>query len=476
MKKNIFFLSLAMGLAAMAMAQPEPIQTIKDYGLNGPVKKVTQLQYYSIEGEMATTISLEFDEQGRRSDGYTYDSKGRLILGNDIYYSYDPDGRLTCEQYKDNYLVYRYDKTSRLTSCELYQLGRQGRADLWVKNYKYDKQGRLLGAEAKTIDKKNPKPVFSYQVIYASDGTPKGYVYTHMGDDMYDEYGELVEEAAAVSDTLPYDEWATYAVNHGTDYDRPSSKPRDYTAFDDYLNGIVWTSQVTGRTESIYDEYGEVIEEGRDTSFIATFARTFEYYGKHDFTISLPEMNVLYHGIANPVKVVVNGVPENLVILGDEEDNTYDIWTDNDDQTYVTPKVRTGMLRIPVNIVENDKVKKIGHQVFRVRYIPDPELYIGKYLSGSTIPREELANMKSIAVRYGMDFAFQVKAPVVEKQSISITKIAGADELENKGATWSPEIVSYITKIKKSCKLMIEAVVSLPDGRKAVISGAWTVE
>ena len=155
---------------------------------------------------------------------------------------------------------------------------------------------------------------------------------------------------------------------------------------------------------------------------------------------------------------------------------SYDIWTDNDDQTYVTPKVRTGMLRIPVNIVENDKVKKIGHQVFRVRYIPDPELYIGKYLSGSTIPREELANMKSIAVRYGMDFAFQVKAPVVEKQSISITKIAGADELENKGATWSPEIVSYITKIKKSCKLMIEAVVSLPDGRKAVISGAWTVE
>lgn len=476
MKKNIFFLSLAMGLAAMAMAQPEPIQTIKDYGLNGPVKKVTQLQDYSIEGEMATTISLEFDEQGRRSDGYTYDSKGRLILGNGIYYSYDPDGRLTCEQYKDNYLVYRYDKTSRLTSCELYQLGRQGRADLWVKNYKYDKQGRLLGAEAKTIDKKNPKPVFSYQVIYASDGTPKGYVYTHMGDDMYDEYGELVEEAAAVSDTLPYDEWATYAVNHGTEYDRPSTKPRDYTEFDKYDNGLVWTSQITGRTDAIYDEYGEVIEEGRDTSFIATFARTIEYYGKHDFTISLPVMNVLYHGIVNPVKVVVNGVPDNLVILGNDENNTYDVWTDLDGHTYVTPKVRAGMLRIPVNIVENDKVKKIGYQDFRVRQMPIPDLYIGKYISGSAIPREELANMKSIAVRYSSDFTFRVKVPVVETQTITITKIAGAEELKNKGATWSPEIVYYITKIKKSCKLMIEAEVHLPDGRKQTITGTWTVE
>ena len=476
MKKNIFFLSLAMGLAAVAMAQPEPIQTTKDYGLKGPVKRVTQLQYYSLESDIATTISIEFDEQGRRSDGYAYDSKGRMIFGDDIYYSYDHNGRLTSEQYIDQYLVYNYDKTGRLTSCERYQLGKQGRIDFWVKNYKYDKQGRLLGAEAKTTDKKNPTLVFSYQVIYAPDGTRKGYAFTHMSEPVYDEYGELVEAAVPVTDTLPYDAWATYAVNHGTEYDRPSTKPRDYTKFDKYENGIVWTSQITGRTDAIYDEYGEVIEEGRDTSFIATFARTIEYYGKHDFTISLPEMNVLYHGIANPVKVVVNGVPENLVILGDEEDNTYDIWTDNDGQTYVTPKVRTGMLRIPVNIVENDKVKKIGHQDFRVRYIPDPELYIGKYLSGSTIPREELANMKSIAVRYPMDFAFHMKTPKVEKQSITITKIVGAEDLENKGATWSPEIVSYITKIKKSCKLMIEAVVSLPDGRKAVISGAWTVE
>ena len=479
MKKSIFFLSLAMGLAAVAMAQPEPIQTTKDYGLYGPVKKVTRLhQFYDgwQDVDVYKDISIEFDEQGRRSDGYAYDSKGRMVVGDGTYYAYDHNGRLTSEQYIDQYLVYNYDKTGRLTSCERYQLGKQGRIDFWVKNYKYDKQGRLLGAEAKTTDKKNPTLVFSYQVIYAPDGTPKGYAYTHLGDDVYDEYGELVEAAAPVTDTLPYDAWATYAVNHGTYYDRPSSEPRDYTVFDDEGNGIEWQKIDTLSTDPIYDEYGEIVEAGHDTMRFYTENRTIEYYGRYNYTISLPEMNVLYCGIPNLVKVVVNGVPDKLVILGNEEDSTYDVWTDETGLTYVTPDVSKGRIRIPVNIVENEKVKNIGYQDFRVRQMPMPDLYLGKYLSGSTIPREEMVNMKAISVRYGIDFAFRVKAPVVEKQTIAITKIAGADDLENKGATWSPEIVSYITKIKKSCKLMIEAVVSLPDGRKVVISGAWTVE
>lgn len=51
---------------------------------------------------MATTISLEFDEQGRRSDGYAYDSKGRMVLGDGTYYSYDPSGRLSSEQNGDD--------------------------------------------------------------------------------------------------------------------------------------------------------------------------------------------------------------------------------------------------------------------------------------------------------------------------------------------------------------------------------------
>lgn len=105
MKKSIIFLSLAMGLAAVAMAQPEPIQTTKDYGLYGPVKKVTRVNigYDAVDVcWRANAFSLEFDEQGRRSDGYAYDSKGRMVLGDGTYYSYDPSGRLSSEQNGDD--------------------------------------------------------------------------------------------------------------------------------------------------------------------------------------------------------------------------------------------------------------------------------------------------------------------------------------------------------------------------------------
>lgn len=477
MKKSIIFLSLAMGLAAVAMAQPEPIQTTKDYGLYGPVKKVTRVrQFYVFPADelISRIISLEFDEQGRRSDGYAYDSKGRMVLGDGTYYSYDPSGRLSSEQNGDDYLVYNYDKNGRLTSCESYQLGSQGRKDLWVKSYKYDKQGRLLGAEAKTTDKKSPKFVFSYQVIYAPDGTPKGYAYTYMGDPEYDDYGELVDSAHIVTDTLPYDDWATYAVNHATGYDRPSDS-RDYREFDDHGNGIAWWNRRIVSTDPVYDEYGEVIEDGHDTILWEPENRTIEYYGQYGYTISLTGMDVLYREVENPVKVVVNGVPDNLVLWENEEDTTYEFSTDENGQRYITPYECGSILRVPVNIVENDKVKNIGYRQFRVRDLPTPTLYIGNYPSGSTIPREELAKMKNISFRYPDWLLFQVGLLRVRSQAITIAKVKGAENLQNEGADWSPEIIANFAKIKKSCELTIDANVILHD-KWAHIVGTWTVE
>lgn len=476
MKKNLFFLSLAMGLAAVSTAQPEPIQTTMDYGLKGPVKRVTRITQRNVGGEDLRYYSntLEFDRQGRLSNGYAYDGKGRLAVSGDTYYAYDPNGRLMSEQSKYGYIEYNYDKNGRLQSCVSYE---KDDDNAWivncVKTYKYDKRGRLLGAEATRGDKKNPKLLFSYLVVYAVGDVPKYYIFKHMSEPELDDYGEVVKAAGMVVDTLPYNEWTTYNVNHGISNAGPDPDLRQYTKFDSYGNGVEWDQCDTLRIEDEIDDYGEIVKEGRDTVIKHPETRSIEYYDSYEFTISLPEMDVVYLGIENPFKVVVNGVSDEQVIVGDDDDDEsyhVDKWKG---QYTITP-FKTGTLRVPVKVVEDNKLKTVGYQEFRVKKIPDPKIYIGYYPSGSVIPREELASIKGVTVRYGDEFCFRMNPPVVEKQTIDIFRLKLVDA-ENMGEKWNPEILHYISKMKSGYKLVIVARFVLPDGTKRVIEGSWTV-
>ena len=503
MKRIVFFFSLAMGIAAVASAQPQPIQTIKDYGLKGPVKRVTELRtiFNEKNGESEYLCNtLEFDRLGRLSTNfdYAYDAKGRLIFSKGAsgwtYYSYDINDRLLSEQTsnsvsKDEYVIYNYDKNGRLTTCECYTLDKKGNKTVdWVKSYKYDKQGRLLGAEAKTPDKKNPKVVFSYQVVYAADGTPKEYLFSHPAETVFDEYGEIIIDAGMVTDTLPYNEWSTYSVNHGMMDLGPAPDNRVYTKFDSHDNGIEWKDPDTTLGAAVFDEYGEMIEEGPDSIIFHYESRTIEYYDIYDLTVSLSEMNVVYSGIENPIQIVVNGVPDALVLDDihwdglildkqpyDREKWPFSLEKDENGKFLLIPNVATGTIRVPVVILENGERKVVGYESFRVRRLPDPIIYIGKYPAGSVIPANELANMKGIRLGYPNDLFFHIQLPKSEKHSVTITKIPGAEDLRCNSNNWNPEILLYTSKVKPGSKVYVEAEIVLPNREKRLVTGSWMI-
>ncbi len=518
--RKIFFLSLAMGLAAVATAQQPPVTTTKDYGLKGPVKKVSELKQAYFDGDLKRmTLITEFDEQGRLSNwrhaydeqdrlsiGYAYDEKGRLVVSGDTYYAYDPNGRLMNEQSKHGYIEYNYDKNGRLLSCVSYEKGDDDAWNVnWVKTYKYDKRGRLLGAEATRGDKKNPKFIFSYQVVYAVSDVPKGYILKHMGEPVYDDYGEVVEAARMVVDTLPYNEWTTYNVNHGISDTGSNPDLRQYIKFDKHDNGVEWNETDVIKMDDTFDEYGELVTEGRDTIVFRQEKRSIEYYGEYDFNISLPEMNVVYAGVKNPIRVTVSGVPEMYLRMDPDDldwdediwvrdtvlkamDSTinawedygrpYSIWTEEDGSYVLIPHVNQGTIRVPVVIIEEGgKIKIAGYQKFRVKKTPEPKLYIGNYPSGSVIPRDELVKMTGISVRYSEDLLFEVEPPTLGQQRVDISKVEGPGDLEVKGRSgeWNPDVLSYIAKAKKDSKLTIEATIQLSGGDIRTIIGSWTV-
>lgn len=464
-------------LSLSAVAQTEPVQTASDMGLKGPVKRVSEVMY-GYDGELGIHC-MEFDEQGRLSrvnnSCYVYDDAGRLVLADGKYYSYDENGLLLCEQMcnketKVRY-VYKYQYTKeRLTSCAFFRIDSVGgKTVLWNKTYQYDKRGRLLGAEAKTVDNKKSRVLFSYRVLYAADGTPKNYLWSHEEGPWYDEYGELLKAAEVVTDTLPCDEWTFYIINHNYEFNHKDNAVVPWNQFDEHGNG---TARYKYDTASVYDEYGEKIA---DTIFMAQLTRTLEYYGEYDVNVSVIEQDVLYNGLENPVRISVQGVPDEFVFVGDEEDSTYTTFRDENrkgNHYYIVPQ-KMGRLDLPIKVIVDGKMKKVGKYTFRVRSIPVPKLFLGKYESGSAIPVEEFKSMKGVDVRYGEDFVFRMKRPKVVGQNITITKVPGADDLYNRTSQWSPDIVVYVYKSKADSKVCIDVEVDMPDGTKRTIAGQW---
>lgn len=535
MKKSIFFLSLAMGLATVAMAQQPPVKTTKDFGLKGQVKKISELivRYYEDGEETIQTPVMEFDEQGRLvyNNGcrYAYDGAGRLVsavenyydkmrhvvMTGGTYYSYSPEGRLlstqTCwyhldvDNYSRDYTLYNYDKQGILLTAEQHKVGLDKKETVeWILTCKYDKQGRLTQADRKTADKKNAKLIEGYQFLYAPDGTPKNYVWNHMSDAEYDEYGEVIAPEKMVFDTLPCHEWTFNSILYGFDYTSCKDN-REYTRFDQHGNGVEWNKTDVLKTVDIVDEYGEVLAEGHDTIVFRPESRSIEYYGEYDCNISLPEMNVVYAGVKNPIKVTVSGVPEKYQLLDswswepymeegawldmlkamdakETEDGDYELPYEvlqEEDGSYVLiPHVNQGTIRVPVVIVEEGGRAKIaGIQEFRIKKIPEPKLYIGNYPSGSVIPRDDLVKMTGISVLYSEELLFEVEPPTIGKQSVNISKVEGPENIESRGhnGKWNPEVLSYIAKAKKNSKLTIEATIQLPGGDIRTVIGSWTV-
>ena len=192
----------------------------------------------------------------------------------------------------------------------------------------------------------------------------------------------------------------------------------------------------------------------------------------------LTEMNVVYAGIDNPIKISVPGAAAHNVVatLADPSQATLAPDPNAGAGHYIIkPKVNKGKIKINAAIKDGNTTRPMGSNEFRARPLPDPKIYLGAAEAGKGIPINDLKNMKGPSVRYGADFAFKMKTPQIIKQTIDITKVNGATDLENRGPIWGADVMSYIQKAKPGCKITLSIDVSMPDGSKRNISSTFRI-
>ena len=192
----------------------------------------------------------------------------------------------------------------------------------------------------------------------------------------------------------------------------------------------------------------------------------------------LTEMNVVYFGIENPVKISVPGAKAHDVEVKLADENMGTITPKKDSAGYFTivPKVATGRMKVIAYVRDGNTRREMGATEYRIRRIPTPSIFLGKYKSGDAITVAEFKAFDKIRVGYGDAFAFKMKAPTVTNQKIGITRLPGAEEITNKGAVWNAEVKSWRDKVKPGCKVSIEADVIKGDNSKEHVTALFTIK
>ena len=224
---------------------------------------------------------------------------------------------------------------------------------------------------------------------------------------------------------------------------------------------------ITG-TVYVKNDFGTESYDFKQNYYVAEPMAVFE----------LTEMNVVYSGIDNPIKISVPGAAAHNVVATLADPTQATLTPDpkaGAGHYIIKPKVNKGTIKINAAIKDGNTTRFMGSNEFRARPLPDPKIFLGKAEAGKGIPINDLKNMKGPSVRYGPEFAFHMETPKIIKQTIDITKVNGATDLENRGPQWGADVMSYIQKAKPGCKITLSIDVNMPDGSKRNISSTFRI-
>ena len=183
-----------------------------------------------------------------------------------------------------------------------------------------------------------------------------------------------------------------------------------------------------------------------------------------DFAIAPTKLNLLYCGIDNPVKVVVENhscTAINVIT------NNGTVKEGHGCEFYINPE-RAGVANIKIQIITDGETKLIGSSDFRVDYVPDPKAMIaGK--NGGDINRNLLIAQNYIAAE-SMDFDFEV---IFKVKSFSVVINRGEEKdysQDFQGNTLNPELKNAIRNANIASTVRFENIVAVgPDGKDRII-------
>ena len=225
-------------------------------------------------------------------------------------------------------------------------------------------------------------------------------------------------------------------------------------------------------------KYSGNIYVKKDNSDAKAYPFSGEYFvAQPAAVVSLTNMNVIYSGIGNPIRISVPGANTRDVVPS-IKDGSATISRDPEGKEgdyIINTTQKSGKIHVQISAKMDGKtLQPMGVEEYRVKTIPDPVIKISKYKNGESIPLAELRAQTGIKAAME-NFEFKMIAPKVISYSFNYSN-SGKSEIMVKGSSLSPEVKSALAKVKAGNKIYFDdIVVKLADGSTRKYSATFKV-
>jgi hypothetical protein len=172
-----------------------------------------------------------------------------------------------------------------------------------------------------------------------------------------------------------------------------------------------------------------------------------------DVVVALPNMNVLYAGISNPVQIAVPGVTSDKVtatVTNGSINKTTNGWE-------IKPSAATGPMILTV-LVNNQKV---AEKAFRVKTIPVPHAVIGGIGNGK-VSKNEVIKATDIGIEM-KDFLWDLKFEI-KSFSFLYSENGNNKEISATGNKLTDEMKSIISNLQSGKNIIFKDIEAIgPD-------------
>ncbi len=176
-------------------------------------------------------------------------------------------------------------------------------------------------------------------------------------------------------------------------------------------------------------------------------------------------MNVLYVGVDNPVQIAVPGAsPGQITATGCGIKPSGGI-------DYIARPVKVGFDTITVS-VKNGKTETTYQNVFRVRRIPDPYVYIGKIRAGRISVGEFKASDKLVVGN--PDFIFQLPYKIISFEMVYAPKSGSVVSDVSTSNMFTKLMLDIVAKAKPGDIIVFQSVVvQMPGGENVTLNTSY---
>lgn len=178
-------------------------------------------------------------------------------------------------------------------------------------------------------------------------------------------------------------------------------------------------------------------------------------------------MNVLYIGVDNPVQIAVPGISSGqLSVTGCGITHTGGI-------DYIAKPQKVGLDTVVIT-VKKGKSQSVYNNVFRVRRIPDPYVYVGKS-KGGALQVGEFRACRKLEVG-NPDFIFQVPYKIISFEMVFAPRTGNVVTDVSKSNMFTNMMLDIALKARPGDIIVIQSVViQMPDARNVTLNTSFKI-